>query len=52
MTKLKLLVVLGLGIVLIGGCASTSSEGGRSSSGASSNPTENNPNASFHYPNY
>jgi uncharacterized protein YceK len=54
MARSKLLALLVLGTALIGGCASTSSERGRSSGGASSSntATDNNLNASFHYPNY
>jgi len=46
----KRVALLALGIVLIGGCASSSS--GPSSSGAGSSGTNDNPNASIHYPNY
>jgi hypothetical protein len=50
MKWLKRVALLALGLALIGGCASTSP--GRSSSGAGSSATSDNPNASIHYPNY
>jgi PBP1b-binding outer membrane lipoprotein LpoB len=50
MESLKRMALLALGIILIGGCASPSSGG--SSTGAGSSATTDNPDASFHYPNY
>jgi hypothetical protein len=52
MKSLQRAAVLLLGLALIGGCASMSSEPGRSSAGAGSNPPTTGPNAYPYYPNY